>query len=45
MPPDIVGELLWPAIDFPASKDLEAFIVVDDEDAAWALAVWRAEGR
>ncbi len=44
MPPDVIGELLRPAIDLPAAERLEA-LVIHHEDAARRLAVRVAERR
>src|SRR2546422_10189353 len=43
VPPEIVGQILWAAVELPATADLEA-VVVDDEDAAGAVTGGGAEG-
>src|SRR5438876_1626015 len=43
VPPEIVGEILRAAVEFPATADLEA-VVVDDEDAAWTVTGGGAKG-
>src|SRR5215212_1399795 len=42
VPPEVVGEVLWAAIYFPAPQGLKA-LVVHDEDTAWALPIWCAK--
>src|SRR5579862_5999386 len=42
MPPEIVGELLWAAIDLPAPEHVEAF-VVEQEDSARPVALGIAQ--
>src|SRR5260370_11379208 len=42
VPPEVVGEILRPAVELPAAADLEG-VVVDDEDAARPIAGYRAE--
>src|SRR3984893_15338292 len=44
VPPRIIGELLWAAVDLPAPEDVKAF-VIHQEDAAGRLAFRVAEGR
>src|SRR5215203_6962152 len=38
VPPEVVGEVLWSPLDFPAPQGIKAF-VVHDEDAAWAISI------
>ena len=39
MPPEIVRELLWAAIDFPSPEHVEAF-VIEQENSARPVALW-----
>src|SRR5258708_39281924 len=43
MPPEVVGEVLWPPHSLPGATDAE-IVVIEGEDAAWSLAARRAEG-
>src|SRR2546421_11294942 len=43
MPAEVVGEILRPAIELPATAHLEG-VVVDDEDAPRTVTGWRAQG-
>src|SRR5213594_665131 len=36
VPPEVVGEILRAAVELPATANLEA-VVIDDEDAAWTV--------
>src|SRR3712207_1356124 len=38
VPPEVVGEVLWTALDFPASQGLKA-LVIHDEDATRAIPI------
>src|ERR1700724_994692 len=42
MPPEIVGQFLWTAIDFPPTEHIEA-LVVEQENPARPVAVGSAE--
>src|SRR5258707_14374670 len=42
MPPEVVGEVLWPPHSLPGATDAEV-VVIEGEDAAWSLAARRAE--
>src|SRR5829696_10070252 len=42
MPPEVVGEVLRPPLDFPAPQGIKAF-VVHDEDAARAISIGGTE--
>src|SRR5437899_749024 len=43
VPPEVVGEILRAAVELPATPNLEG-VVVDDEDATWAVTGGGAEG-
>src|SRR5678815_3567178 len=43
MPGEVVREVLWAAVVLPLPFQLEG-VVVEHEDPAWPVAVWRAEG-
>src|SRR5580693_1980775 len=43
VPPKIVSQILWAAVEFPLPQDVEA-VVIDDEDTAGSLAVGGAQG-
>src|SRR5258708_35836332 len=42
VPPEVIREILRPAVELPAAADIEG-VVVDDEDAARPVAGYRAE--
>src|SRR5881397_3488 len=43
VPPEIVMQKLWAAVDFPLTQDLERF-AIEQENTARAVAIRRAEG-
>src|SRR5215813_2748267 len=42
MPPEVVGQVLWPPVHFPLSKHIEGF-TIEQKDASWPASLLRSQ--